>query len=195
VRLTKVRCKAKAVADVERTRKCAVHDLQILMPSPPFRILRCLARVAMWWVLVFAQSGVAPAAATWLAGMAGDHAVNVRPGREGMAIILGHQRECPQPHRHSTVSQMLVAFAQPTDAPHPDHELAFRTAVADCPERLSVPSRASESSAELSAVPWFDARSPRSRPALSCAAPRAPPWLRERQDRRIPGLAGIVMLI
>lgn len=165
------------------------------MPRPPFRILRCLARVAMWWVLVFAQSGVAPAAATLLAGMAGDHAVNVRPGREGMAIILGHQRECPQTHRHSAVSQMLVAFAQPTDAPHPDHELTFRTALADCQERLSVPAPATDSCGEISAVPWFDARALRSRPALPCAAPRAPPWPRERQDRRIPGLAGIVMLI
>jgi hypothetical protein len=165
------------------------------MSRPPFRILRSLARVAMWWVLAFAQSGVAPAAATLLAGMAGDHAVNVRPGNEGMAIILGHQRECPQTHRHSTVSQMLVAFAQPTDAPHPDHELAFRMALADCPERLSVPAPAPQSSAELSAVPWFDAHAPSSRPPLPCAAPRAPPWPKERQDRRVPGLAGIVMLI
>jgi hypothetical protein len=165
------------------------------MSTPSFRILRCLARVAMWWVLVFAQSGVAPAAATLLAGMAGDHAVNVRPGREGMAIILGHQRECPQTHRHSTVSRMLVAFAQPTDAPHPDHELAFRTAVADCPERISVPAPALESSAEFSAVPWFDARAPRAHPALRCAAPRPPPWIGGRQDRRVPGLTGIVMLI
>ena len=144
------------------------------MSSPSYRILCCLARVTMWWVLVFAQSGVAPAAATLLAGMAGDHAVNVRPGREGVAIILGHQRECPQTHRHSTVSRMLVAFAQPTDAPHPDHELTFRTALADCPENLPIPTPAS---------------------VLPCAAPRAPPWPRERQDRRVPGLAGIVMLI
>ena len=165
------------------------------MSSPSYRILCCLARVTMWWVLVFAQSGVAPAAATLLAGMAGDHAVNVRPGREGVAIILGHQRECPQTHRHSTVSRMLVAFAQPTDAPHPDHELTFRTALADCPENLPIPSRATGSSAEISAMPWTGAHTARSRPVLPCAAPRAPPWPRERQDRRVPGLAGIVMLI
>jgi hypothetical protein len=165
------------------------------MSTPSFRILRCLARVAMWWVLVFAQSGVAPAAVTLLAGLAGDHAVKVRLGREGMAIVLGHQQEHLQTHRHSTVSQMLVAFAQPTDAPHPDHELAFRTALADCPERLSVPAPARESSAELPPLPWFESLARGFRPLVACATPRAPPRAKGWMDRRIPGLSGIVMLI
>jgi hypothetical protein len=172
-----------------------MHRPLLPMSRPPFRILRCLARVAMWWVLVFVQSGVAPAAVTLLAGLAGDHAVKVRPGREGMAIVLGHQQEHQQTHRHSTVSQMLVAFAQPTDAPHPDHELAFRTALADFREHLPAPAPAREPSAELPAVPWPAAQAARSPAALPCATPRAPPRDIGWMDRRIPGLSGIVMLI
>jgi hypothetical protein len=163
----------------------------------PFLLrLRCLARLAMWWTLVFSQGGVAPAAAVLLAGVAGDHAVHVRPGREGMAIVLGHEADAPRScHRHSAVSRLLVAFAQSNEAAHPDHELAFRTGPADFPDRLSVGASTPDDSAQAAAHPWFEPGAAKCSLTRPLAAPRAPPWLLPWPDRRVPGLEGIVMLI